>query len=238
MRDIKNTAEDENSLKDRLKNNIVNLKKDIENTCKKAGRDISKVTIVAATKYASPEQVKLIYKLGINNFGENRAEELKEKYSATGGDAVWHFIGHLQTRKAKKVVPLVEFIHSIDSIKTLGKVDREAKKLQKKQKVLIEVNISGEETKFGINPDYLYTFIEEALNFKNIKIAGLMTMAPLTDDFKLVRGVFRRLRVLRDKAGREFGIKLTGLSMGMSNDYRIAIEEGATMVRVGSIIFN
>jgi len=152
---------------------------------------------------------------------------------------MWHFIGHLQSRKAKIVVPLVEYIHSIDKIDTLDKVNTEAKKLNKKQKVLVEVNISGEKSKFGIGPEDLYNFLKEALNFKNVDIVGLMTMAPLTDDFELIRGIFRKLRVLKENSNRYLeNINLTELSMGMSNDYRVAIEEGATMIRVGSVIFN
>ena len=223
----------------RLERNINKLREEIEKTCRKIGRSAPDITIIVATKYASSQQVKLIYKLGINNFGENRADELMEKYNVTEGDSVWHFIGHLQSRKIKTVVPLVEFIHSIDKISTLDKVNIEAAKLNKKQKVLIEVNISGEESKFGIKPRDLYDFLIETSGFKNIQVSGLMTMAPLTDDFELIRGIFRQLRILKDRSGRDYtGANLTELSMGMSNDYKIAIEEGATMIRVGSIIFN
>ncbi|MBN1385147.1 MAG: hypothetical protein JW983_09730, partial [Elusimicrobia bacterium] len=152
----------------RLEININNLREEIEKTCRKIGRSASDITIIVATKYASSQQVKLIYELGINNFGENRADELMEKYNVTEGDSVWHFIGHLQSRKIKTVVPLVEFIHSIDKISTLDKVNIEAAKLNKKQKVLIEVNISGEESKFGIKPRDLYDFLIETSGFKNI----------------------------------------------------------------------
>jgi len=223
---------------DRLKKNINNLKIEIDKVCKRIGRSTKDILVVAATKYASAEQIELISGLGLRNFGENRADQLEEKYGMVGKDSIWHFIGHLQSRKAKMVVPLVEFIHSIDEISTLIKVDCEAKKISKIQKLLIEVNISGEETKYGINPKNLHIFLKEALNYKNIKVVGLMTIAPLTDDFKLIRGIFRRLRILRDKSGKDFSnMDLTELSMGMSNDYLVAIEEGATMIRVGSIIF-
>ncbi len=235
MKNTQNLTEEIN----KLKSNIINLKKEIENTCMRTGRSTGDITIIAATKYASPQQVKLIYDLGIKNFGENRADQLAEKYSVTKKDSIWHFIGHLQSRKIKTVVPLVEFIHSIDKISTLSKINGEAEKLNKRQKILIEVNISGEESKFGINPDDLYTFLKEALSFQNIEVAGLMTMAPLTDDFELIRGIFRKLRILRDKLREDFdNTELIELSMGMSNDYKVAIEEGATMVRIGSVIFN
>jgi len=223
---------------DRLRRNIDNLKKEIELTCKRIGRESRDITIVAAAKYASAGQVKSVYDLGIINFGENRADQLEEKYNAIKGGPVWHFIGHLQSRKIKIVVPLVEFIHSIDNISTLSKVNDEARKLDKIQKLLIEVNISGEQSKYGINQDNLHDFIEKSFNFKNIEIIGLMTVAPLTDDFGYLRDIFRRLKILRDKSNKDFkNIGLKELSMGMSNDYRVAIEEGATMIRIGSIIF-
>lgn len=223
----------------KIERNINNLRREIEKTCKKAGRNASDIKVIAATKYVSVNEVRLLSKFGINDFGENRARDLVEKHNTTGGSSVWHFIGHLQSKKVKTVVPLVEFIHSIDRISTLDKVNTEAGKINKKQKVLIEVNISGEESKFGINPGDLYNFLKEASEFKNVEVAGLMTMAPLTDDFKLIRKIFRELGILKELCGRDIsGFKLKELSMGMSNDYRIAIEEGATMIRVGSIIFN
>ena len=223
---------------EKLKRNINNLKDEMDKICKKIGRSSKDISIIAATKYASAGQVKLIYNLGLRNFGENRADELEEKYDAVEKDSIWHFIGHLQSRKVKNVVPLVEFIHSIDRISTLSKVDYEAEKLNKIQKLLIEINISGEQSKYGINPDDLYNFLKETLNFKNIKVVGLMTMAPLTDDFVFIREIFKKLRILRDKSNEYFNnMNLTELSMGMSNDYQIAIEEGATMIRIGSIIF-
>lgn len=222
----------------KISENINNLRKEIYSTCRKAGRDINDINIIAATKYASAEQVRLISRLGIKDFGENRAEELKEKCHMARKDSVWHFIGHLQRRKAKIVVPLVDFIHSIDKISTLIKVDDESRINNKIQKLLIELNISGEETKYGMDPKDLYSFIDKALNYKNTNIVGLMTMAPLTDDFGLIRKIFRRLRVLKDNLNKDFkGIGLTELSMGMSNDFKIAIEEGATMIRIGSMIF-
>ncbi len=222
----------------KISENINNLRKEIYSTCREAGRDINDINIIAATKYASAEQVRLISRLGIKDFGENRAEELKEKYNMAKKDSIWHFIGHLQRRKAKIVVPLVDFIHSIDKISTLNKVDDESRRNNKIQKLLIELNISGEETKYGIDPKDLYSFVGKALNYKNTKIVGLMTIAPLTDDFGLIRKIFRRLRILKDNLNKDFkGVELTELSMGMSNDFKIAIEEGATMIRIGSMIF-
>jgi pyridoxal phosphate enzyme (YggS family) len=233
-----NSGENTSGQKQRLRENINYLKREIYNTCLEAGRDVDDVTVVAATKYASAEQVGLLSGLGVRDFGENRAEELKEKYDMAGRDSVWHFIGHLQSRKAKIVVPRVDFIHSIDKLSTLIKVDNESKKYNKIQKLLIELNISGEETKYGMDTGDLFSFIDKALSYRNTEIVGLMTLAPLTDDSGLIRGIFRRLRILRDDLNKEFkDLKLTELSMGMSNDFRIAIEEGATMIRIGSMIF-
>ncbi len=223
---------------ERLRGNINNLKKEIDAVCKKIGRDSRDIKIIAATKYASAGQVKSVYNMGIRNFGENRADQLEEKYNAIKGGPLWHFIGHLQSRKIKIVVPLVEFIHSIDDISTLNKINDEAKKLNKVQRLLAEVNISGEQSKYGMNPEDLRDFIEKSFDFKNISLEGLMTVAPLTDNFGYIREIFSRLRILRDRSIKDFkNIGLRELSMGMSNDYRVAIEEGATMIRIGSIIF-
>jgi len=223
---------------ERYRDNIIQLKNQIEKACEKSGRDPGEVTIIAATKYTGPAGVKLISELGIDNFGENRADELLEKKENTKREAIWHFIGHLQSRKARDVVPLVEYIHSIDSLKILEKVGREAAKCGKIQKVLVEVNISGEETKYGLKPDNVIDFITKAVKVENTDFRGFMTMAPYTDDMEYIRSLFRRLKILRDRLN---DLGLTGsfleLSMGMSNDFMVAIEEGATMIRVGSSIF-
>ena len=223
---------------ERYRDNIIQLKNQIEKACEKSGRDPGEVTIIAATKYTGPAGVKLISELGIDNFGENRSDELLEKKENTKREAIWHFIGHLQSRKARDVVPLVEYIHSIDSLKILEKVGREAAKCGKIQKVLVEVNISGEETKYGLKPDNVIDFITKAVKVENTDFRGLMTMAPYTDDMEYIRSLFRRLKILRDRLN---DLGLTGsfleLSMGMSNDFMVAIEEGATMIRVGSSIF-
>ncbi len=233
------TEEKENDSFLKYRENISSLKKDIEDACSNSGRSPEDITIIAATKYVGPKGVAMVHKLGINDFGENRSDELVNKKKAISGDSRWHFIGHLQTRKAKMVVPLVKYIHSIDSLKTLEKVGKEAKKINKIQKVLIEVNISGEQAKYGLGMDQVGSFISDSLDIKNIEIKGFMTMAPYTDDMKHIRKIFRGLRLLREEMSRSFaGLGLSELSMGMSNDFQVAIEEGATMIRVGSNIFN
>jgi len=224
--------------KDTYIRNVEKLKNEIGQVCKLSGRNPDDILIVAASKYADAEQLKQVLELGINHFGENRAEELLKKYDLIGDDATWHFIGHLQGRKVKMVVPFVEYIHSIDSLSTLEKINKEANKNNKVQKVLIEINISGEDSKFGIYPENMEDFITGAKDFGNIKIAGLMTMAPLTDDFDFIRIIFKKLRILMETFNEKFkSLNMKELSMGMSNDFKIAIEEGATMIRVGSSIF-
>ncbi len=232
------TEERENKIFLKYRENISSLKKDIEEACRNSGRNPEDITIIAATKYVGPEGVALVHRLGINDFGENRSDELLNKKRFLSGDSNWHFIGHLQTRKAKAVVPLVEYIHSIDSLKILEKVGKEAKKINKIQKVLIEINISGEQSKFGLNREHVSSFISDSSKTNNIEVKGFMTMAPYTDDMKYIRQIFRSLRLLRKEMSLFFpGMNLPELSMGMSNDFRIAIEEGATMIRVGSNIF-
>jgi len=220
------------------KKNIEDLKNKIKESCQRAGRKVNNVLIIAASKYADASQIKEVMKLGIRDFGENRTDELLEKYNLIGRDAIWHFIGHLQGRKVKMAVPLVEYIHSIDNINTLKKVNYEALKINKIQKVLIEVNISGEESKYGMKPEDIEDFLIQAKKYKNVEIKGLMTVAPLIDDMEYIRVVFRKLRELKDRFNSVFkDLSLTELSMGMSNDFKIAIEEGATMIRIGSSIF-
>jgi PLP dependent protein len=224
------------------KSNVDGLISEIKVVCSKAGRDFKDVTIIAASKYTDAQGITEALKSGIKDFGENRADALTEKYNLIGNKVTWHFIGHLQSRKAKIVVPVAEYIHSCDSLDILKEINIQASAIGKIQNVLIEVNISGEESKYGLKPQGLACLIKDALEFKNIRICGLMTMAPLCDDQLLIRKVFTDLRLLRDKTVKEIrdyngNMSLSELSMGMSNDYKIAIEEGATMVRIGSLIF-
>ncbi|HAJ94599.1 MAG TPA: YggS family pyridoxal phosphate-dependent enzyme [Actinobacteria bacterium] len=221
-------------LQEKYKNNIDGLKKKIGQICKNIGRNPREITIIAATKYADAKSVDIIRELGIMDLGENRADELTRKSMYVDKEARWHFIGHLQSRKARDVVPIVEYIHSIDSIRILEKVSSEAKKNSKIQKVLIEVNISGEESRYGLGIDNVVDFIIKAEKIDNIELKGLMTMAPYTDDMEYIRKIFKRLRLLKEKVGSQL---FSELSMGMSNDFSIAIEEGATMIRIGSTIF-
>lgn len=224
--------------KERIASNLEKIFKLVEDTCKKNSRNSSEVRMIAATKYADIEQAQALYDLGVTDFGENKADELIYKSENLKGCPIWHFIGHLQSNKIKKVVPIAEYIHSIENFDTLVKINNYAKSMNKIQKILIEVNISGEETKYGLKPNDVKNFVMDGLKYGNIKICGLMTMAPLTDDLAYIKSVFNSLKILlNDLNGCLEGSNLTELSMGMSNDLVAAIEEGATMIRVGSALF-
>ena len=223
---------------DLCKKKIGLLKRDIREAAVISNRNPDDIRIIAASKYTDASGIEEVFNAGINDFGENRADELTKKHEIIGDRVTWHFIGHLQKRKVKQVVPIVEYIHSIGKLSTLEKVNRVAQECNKIQKVLIELNISGEQTKFGMHPDELRSFIESLERFSNIEATGLMTMTPLTDDMDMIRGIFRQLKkTLIDTNSYAENICLKELSMGMSNDFMIAVEEGSTMVRIGSLIF-
>jgi hypothetical protein len=221
-----------------LKKKIQKINKRIEKAAQKSDRSPSDIILIAASKYVNSNELKVAIENGIRHVGENRAKKLISLYNDIGDLVIWHFIGHLQSRKAKLVVPIVEYIHSIDSISTIKEIDKRARNINKIQKILIEVNISGEETKYGIEPNSLIHFIKEINGYKNIKIVGLMTMAPLTNDMSICRRIFKELREHKNIVNRIYpNLSLKHLSMGMSNDFEVAIEEGSTMVRIGSAIF-
>ena len=221
-----------------LKQKISNVYKKIEEVAKRSDRLTSDILLIAASKYVKFDELKVAIENGIKHVGENRAKTLIDLYNNIGDLVTWHFIGHLQSRKVKLVIPIVEYIHSIDSISTVKEIDKKAKNIDKIQKILVEVNISNEETKYGIKPNLLIDFVKEISNYKNVKIVGLMTLAPFTDDMSICRRIFKTLRELKNKINKKYpDLSLSHLSMGMSNDFEIAIEEGSTMVRIGSAIF-
>ena len=173
----------------------------------------------------------------LNDFGENKAQELKSKYPRCPSDINWHFIGHLQTNKVKDVVPIVSLIHSVDSIKLAKEIDKRAQKNNKIQNILLEINTSGEESKYGLqNYEQIFELAEFCKDLPGVKLLGLMTMAPFTDDSIMIRKSFGSLNNIFRKLNDE-GFELKELSMGMTNDFEIAIEEGSTMVRIGTAIF-
>ncbi|MBM3700234.1 MAG: YggS family pyridoxal phosphate-dependent enzyme [Actinobacteria bacterium] len=210
----------------------------IKSSAEAAGRDPADIALIAASKYAGPKQIKELLSLGHQDFGENRAEELVEKYQAVGGNARWHFIGHLQSRKVKMAVAIAEYIHSVDSAGLLEKINSEAAKISKIQKVLIEINVSAEPSKYGISPLELKELLAKSKACENICICGFMTMAPLTDNQEVIRKTFSGLKKILDDVRNAGGFEQAKeLSMGMSNDFPIAVKEGATMLRIGSLIF-
>jgi hypothetical protein len=195
------------------------------------------VRLLAATKYVARDDMETLRAAGIRLVGENRADELEEKWRAYGDAFEFHFIGHLQRRKVRQVIPCARLIHSVESLSLVQQIDARA---EAAVDVLLEVNVSGETTKYGILPADAEAFLERAAPYKAVRFVGLMTMAPFVHDADDVRPVFRRLRELRDRLAPRFAPRypLTELSMGMSNDYEVAVEEGATLVRLGSTLFS
>ncbi len=221
-----------------LQKKLNSVRANIAETAKKAGRDPETVRLLAVSKTFPASDIIEAAEAGQIEFGENRVQELETKVPLCGKNIVWHLIGHLQSNKADKAVELAEYIHSVDSLKLLNKINTAAEKRGKIQKILLEVNVSGEESKFGISGyDALREIAKYALELCNIKLVGLMTMAPLDADDSVLHATFGGLRDFRDRLESEFSITLPELSMGMSGDYPVAIAEGATIVRVGTAIF-
>lgn len=217
--------------------NLTQLKEKIENSCKKAGRNSEEIKLIAVSKYFGMDAIWEAKNLGLSDFGENRPQELSLKFEKLGNSVTWHLIGTLQKNKVKYAVKAAEYIHSVDSIELVDEINNRAEKLDKVQKILIEVKTSGEETKSGLETEIeILELVKKCSELKNINLTGLMTIAPLTDDEKIIRKSFKDLRNLKDKINNK-GYNLTELSMGMTSDFEIAIEEGATMLRIGSAIF-
>jgi len=220
-----------------IKKNIEIVHNNIKRACDNSSRKPEEITLVAVSKQNSVEAINEAYKTGITNFGENKDKELREKYNQCKQDISWHFIGHLQTNKVKNVVPFAELIHSVDSLKLIREIEKRSKTFGKSQRILIEVNTSGEESKFGLwKESEIIEIVDYGTNSENIDVLGLMTMAPFTNDKEIVRGCFKSLKKIFIKLNDQ-GYNLSELSMGMTNDYEIAIEEGATILRIGTAIF-
>jgi pyridoxal phosphate enzyme (YggS family) len=202
------------------------------------------VTLVAVSKIKPIEDIKELYDLGQRDFGENYVQELADKQPQLPGDIRWHFIGHLQSNKVKYIAPFVQLIHAVDSLKLLKEINKQALKNNRVIDCLLQVHIAQEETKFGFSEkeleDLFNTNLSELHELKNVRVKGLMGMASLTDDMNKVRKEFSYLRSLYEKIKSKysiFNIQFSILSMGMTSDYKIAIEEGSNMVRIGSLIF-
>ena len=224
---------------DLIARNVESVRGRISAAAIRSGRRPEEVTLVAVTKYAAIEWVRTLVSLGEREFGENYPQQLVERREQIDSTVHWHLIGSLQRNKARKVLPVVTMIHSVDSVRLLEAIDRLATELQLRPKVLLEVNVSGEESKHGFSPDQLLREWEQICRFENVGIGGLMTMAPHSENPEESRPVFAGLSRLRDRLLSEspIGIGLPHLSMGMTADFEIAIEEGATLVRVGSALW-
>lgn len=215
------------------------LRSEIASYAIRAGRTLSSLTIVAISKAQPPERIADVVRAGITDIGENYAQELVAKYRALEHLPIrWHFVGRLQTNKVKFIVPIVHLVHSVDRERLAHELDREAARVGKRLDILIQVNTSGEPTKGGVPPHAVHELLGSILQMKHLEPRGLMTLAGLGQGSEEVRHEFRLLRTLRDELAHDFGLEhFTELSMGMSSDYPIAIEEGATILRLGTRIF-
>ena len=222
-----------------LQDNLIQVEQSIEEACRRAGRDRSEVTLIAVSKTKPAETLQEAYDLGVRVFGENKVQEMADKYEVLPKDIRWHLIGHLQRNKVKYIIDKAVLIHSVDSLRLAQTIEKEAKKHNLTAHILIEVNVAREESKFGIFPEDLEALVDEIAKLPHIQVDGLMTIAPFVSDPEENRPVFRELRKLSVdiSAKKVDNVNMSVLSMGMTNDYQVAIEEGATMVRVGTGIF-
>lgn len=214
--------------------NLKAIQTNIEKACEKNNREKDEITVIGVTKYVTIERTQEAIQAGITHLGENRTDEFLRKYESLNDENVkWHFIGSLQSRKVKDIIHEVEAIHSLDRMSLAKEIEKRA---QKETDCFVQVNVSGEESKHGIHPDDVLKFVKEVSQFSKVRIVGLMTMAPHIDNEDKLRQVFRNLANLRDqiKQAKLSHAPCEYLSMGMSNDYQIAIEEGATHIRLGS----
>jgi pyridoxal phosphate enzyme (YggS family) len=221
------------SVKDRL----TEIEKEIDAACERSNREKKNVKIIAVTKYVSMERAKEALDAGVAHLGENRVDEGVEKWETLGERGTWHFIGNLQSKKVKHMINQFDYIHSLDRLSLAKEIEKRAPE-NEKVKCFVQVNVSGEETKAGLKPEETISFIRELAEFPSIEVTGLMTMAPFVEDAEEVRPYFRKLRELKEETE---ALELPHapcheLSMGMSNDYVVAVEEGATFVRIGSAL--
>lgn len=222
-----------------LKENLENIKKRIADAALRTGRKPEDIGLVAVTKTVDVERIKKIIEYGVENIGENRVQELCDKYGSIGNQCKWHLIGHLQTNKVKYIIDKVSLIHSLDSIELAREIQKRAHNANRIINVLVQVNVSGEESKYGLAVEQVENFIREISTFENIRVKGLMTIAPYVENPEDTRPVFRGLKkIFIDISKKNIdNIDMEYLSMGMSNDFEVAIEEGANLVRIGTALF-
>jgi PLP dependent protein len=222
-----------------IKENLGTVRKRMTEAALRAGRQPGDITLVAVTKTVPPKLMNQAIGCGANIIGENRVQEAVQKLPEVSGGAQWHLIGHLQSNKAKKAVEIFSLIHSVDSLGLAQEIGRRAQEINKVQEVLLEVNTSGEPQKYGFGLEEVPNVLNDIKDIEGVKVLGLMTVGPLTEDDQRIRKAFRRLRAVFHEAGKagQPNVQMKHLSMGMSGDFEIAIEEGSTMVRIGSAIF-
>jgi PLP dependent protein len=220
-----------------LEANIEAVRQRLQAACARAGREPGSVTLVAITKGQPPEAVCAAAALGLSLFGENKVQEAKAKIPLCPGRLRWHMVGHLQTNKCRDAVELFEMVQSVDSLRLAEELNQRAEQAAKRLPVLLEVNAVGEASKFGCRPDQLLADLSAINALTRLEIQGLMTVPPWTRDPEDVRPVFRQMRELKGRCESILGAPLPHLSMGMSGDFEVAIEEGATMVRIGTALF-
>lgn len=221
-----------------IESNLASVKKRIEEACARCGRNPDEIKLLAVTKTVGVERIGEIMSLGVTELGENRVQELLSKYDELP-NARWHLIGHLQTNKVKSIIGKTELIHSVDSIRLAEEIGRQSEAKGVTTDILLEVNVSGEESKFGMNLDFVDEMIEKCSRISSVFVRGLMTMAPLGAENDEIRRIFSSLfkKYVDISAKKYDNVNMDYLSMGMSNDFEIAIEEGANIVRVGRGLF-
>lgn len=221
-----------------LQERIAEVERRIHEACARSGRKREDVNLIAVTKYVSQATTREVIELGLQHIGENRWQDAKPKWEELGSLATWHFIGHLQTNKVKDVIGKFAYIHSLDRLSLAAELQKKAEALDLTVPCFLQVNVSGEESKYGLAPQELFEFARQIRAMDRLHIIGLMTMAPFESDPAATRPVFRGLREWMDRLNEEAILPnvLTELSMGMSNDFEVAIEEGATWIRLGSVL--
>ena len=222
-----------------IRENLAEVRSNIAKACEKVGREPSEVTLLAVSKTKPIEMIREAMAAGQRAFGENYVQEIEEKYAVLGDSADWHMIGHLQRNKVKYIIGKVSLIHSVDSLRLAEQIQKEAEKHSVTVRVLLEVNVANEESKWGFTPDETVEAVKAVAAMPNVHVCGLMTSAPITEDAESNRVYFRQLRKLFDdiKAMNIENVDMQVLSMGMTGDYTVAVEEGSTLVRVGTGIF-
>ncbi|MBD3402923.1 YggS family pyridoxal phosphate-dependent enzyme [candidate division GN15 bacterium] len=224
-------------MKQRISDNLVQLRGQIADACEEYDRDADDITIVAIAKTQPASAIQKVVAAGIHNVGESRIQEAEPKINEVGRIARFHMVGHLQTNKVKKALELFDVIQSVDSLKLAEEINRRAGELDREVECYLEVNTSGEEQKYGFAPEETVSMIKQISEFSNIELTGLMTIGPLTDDEQQIRAAFRRCCELFREGRELLGNEFDTLSMGMSGDFHLAIAEGSTMIRPGTSIF-